>query len=407
MRVVLLTAVASMAVACAGGSESADSTATSPTSSIDDGVDDSVADDFSVLDEATTTTTLAPPERFPDGPLSEVCPQRIVVQTGGLPNPAVGPLFALLPPEAAIDVATQTVAGPLVRPDGTVEDVVLEIRSGGPSVDFENPLALLDGDNDILLAQVSTAIALRDAAALPSIGVVTLTDRSHDAIIVDPMTYPEATTFAVVRSANIEVRHVTDEAFIEFLVATGELAAEQLVSGFDREPAAFVGANGAIAQQGDLLIDPLLFPSLAQWNRPVVALDAADVGWAVHDDSLVARPSDVDDRAECFGRLVPVIQAGIARYMDSPQSVDALMSAARTEFAPLARLTGELMDAGVGLGIERGVFGDGSNATVGDFDTERLDGFLPLLADAYGMDSVAVDDLMTNEFIDPALTAQG
>jgi hypothetical protein len=299
------------------------------------------------------------------------------------------------------------VSAPLVRADGTTEDVVLEIRAGGPAVDFRNPIDLLIDDSGLLLAQASTAVALSSAAEKPTVGVVTLTDRSSDALIVDPATYPGVETVDAVRDAGIEVRHVTDEPFVLYLESTGSLSPGQLVAGFDGEPAGFVQSGGAISQQGDLLVEPLLLPALPQWGRPVVAIEAASAGWAVHDDGLVARPADVDDQGPCLGRLVPVIQEAIAAYVDDPVDTNELMGELRSQFAPLARQTPEMMDAGVGAGRDAGVFGDGANDTVGDFDVARLDAFLPDLAVALDVDAVGVDTLVTNRFIDPAVTSAG
>jgi hypothetical protein len=237
--------------------------------------------------------------------------------------------------------------------------------------------------------------------------VVTLTDLSHDAVIVDPAMYPGIDTIEAVRDAGIELRHLTDEPFIAYLLGTGALTADQLVSGFDGEPAAFVQAGGTIAQQGDLLIEPVLFPALPQWGRPVTAIEAASAGWAVHSDALVVRPSDVEDQERCLGRLVPVVQEAIVAYVADPGPTNTVMSDLRSRFAPLARLTPELMDAGVALGLDAGVFGDGANSTVGDFDTDRLSPFLPELAAALGVDAVEVDQLVTNEFVDPSITSAG
>ncbi len=356
---------------------------------------------------AVTDASTAPPStsRIEDGPLADVCPTTVAIQTDSLPDPAVGPLHLLLGPDQLVDVATQGVSAPLVRVDGTVEDVVLEIRSGGPAIGFRDPLVLLDEDPELLLAQVSTAVALRNAGAVASVGVVTLTDRSHDALIVDPATYPGLKTVEAVRDAGIEIRHVTDEPFITFLTATGSLAPEQLVAGFDGEPAAFVQSNGAIAQQGDLLVEPALLTALPQWDRPVTAIAAADAGWAVYDDSLAARPIDIDERQTCLGRLVPLIQEAIAAYGNDPGPTNVKMADLRARFAPLARLTAELMDAGVASGRETGVFGAGTNATLGDFETDRLEAFLPQWATALGIDAPPVDDLVTNEFIDPTITS--
>ncbi len=71
-------------------------------------------------DDSTTTSTTPPVE---DGPLGDVCPPTIAIQTASLPGPAVGPLYLLLGSDPIVDVATQRVSAPLVRVDGTVEDV--------------------------------------------------------------------------------------------------------------------------------------------------------------------------------------------------------------------------------------------------------------------------------------------
>jgi len=127
----------------------------------------------------------------------------------------------------------------------------------------------------------------------------------------------------------------------------------------------------------------------------------------VYDDTLVARPGDIDDHKTCLGRLVPLIQQATAAYGNEPGPTNVKMADLRSRFAPLARLTPELMDAGVVSGRDAGVFGDGTNSTLGDFDADRLEAFLPELATALGVDAVTVDDLVTNEFIDPMITSAG
>ncbi len=221
---------------------------------------------------------------------------------------------------------------------------------------------------------MSTAIAARDAAERPSIGVVTLTDRSHEALIVDPVTHPGVDTIEAVRDAGIEVRHVTDEPFIAYLAATGSLAAEQLVAGFDGEPAAFVQSDGAIAQQGDLLVEPVLFPALPQWGRPVTAIEAASAGWAVYDDTLVARPADVDGPAgvpRSAGSGDPRGDRRLRRRPGIHERDDGRPPLPIRSPGPAHTRTDGCRD--VAVGRDAGVFGDGTNVTVGDFDIERLD----------------------------------
>lgn len=354
--------------------------------------------------DSTSQSTVPPVE---DGPLAEVCPKTIVIQTGSLPGPDTGPLYRLLGPDPTIDVELATVSSALVRADGTVEDVMLELRSGGPPVGFLAPLTLLAADPSILLAQASTSDALREAEASPAVGVVALTDRSTDVIIVDPATYPQVDSVDAVRKAGIEVRHESDAAFIDYLVATGALRARQVVAGFDGEPAAFVQSGGLIAQQGDLLVEPVLIPALPQWERPVVAIEARRSGWVDQDDALFARVDDVGTQRECLGRLVPVVQEAILAYVTAPESTNAVMALARAQFSPLSRISAELMNAGVGAGVDAGIFGGGADSPVGRFRTKRLAPFLTELADILAVEVVDIDELVTNEFVDPSITSEG
>jgi hypothetical protein len=346
--------------------------------------------------EVTTTTTIA---RIADGPLAEVCPSRIVIQSSGFPSVSAGPLYSLLDVAPVIDAATQSVSAPLIRSDGTGEDVVLELRSGGPAIGFRSPIAVLAADPGIGLVQVSTAVAVRDWSTLPTQAVVSLTDRSADAVMYDPATYPSVTDWGALRDASVEIRHVTEAPVFQFLESTGVVSADQLVGGFDGEPAAFVASGGEIAQQANLAIEPVLVPSLAQWNQPVAALAAADVGWASLDDTLAVATAEGRLSEDCLGRFVPIVQRSLNGYLDDPAPTNALMSLVRTQFNPLNRLTPALFDQGLVAATERGVFAVPGSGTVGDIDTAQLTPFISLL-DA----SIAVDELVDNRFVDPTIS---
>ena len=410
-RAVAIAGVVTVAIvpaACSDGArDSVPADTTAGVASTDLGVTDTSLS-VDVTDSVDAVTTL--PEVL-DGPLVDVCPATISIQTNGFPGVALGPLYSLLGPTPTVDALTQTVGGPLVRSDGTIEDVRLELRSGGPAVGFENPLTLLGADETITMAQVSTAVAARDARtpsgagddATGVVAVVTLTDLSHEAIIIDPATWPGVDDFDALRREAIEIRHVTDSPMIDFMQSTGELMADQLVPGSDGEPASFVESGGLVAQQGDLLVEPVLYPTIPQWAKPVVAIPASEGGWSGHDNMLVVRSGDVVARRDCLGRLVPIIQRAIVAYASVPQATDVVMGAARSQLDPLNRLTPDLMDAGAAAGVAAGVFGNGDDETIGDLDEDRLETFLPEVADALGVDPVDVSDIVTNEFVDPSI----
>lgn len=352
-----------------------------------------------------TTTPLLTPEvtttvaRIADGPLAEVCPSRIVIQTSGLPSVSVGPLYSLLGADPAVDTASQSVSAPLVRPDGSIEDVTLELRSGGPATGFRSPISVFAEDTGIGLVHVSTAVAARDWSILQTQAVVSLTDRSADAVVYDPATYPNVTNWDGLRETSVEIHHVTDAQVFQFLESTGVVSADQLVDGFDGEPAAFVASGGTIAQQGNLAVEPALFPSLAQWARPIATLPAADVGWVSLDDTLAVDVVEQRLSDECVGRFVPIVQRAIVGYLEDPSAINAVMSNIRTQFNPLNRLTPVLFDEGLDVAAGLGVFGVIGSGTIGDIDASRLAAFVGSFDEL-----VSVDQLVDNRFIDPAIS---
>lgn len=341
------------------------------------------------------------PREVPDGPLAEVCPSTVVIQSTGEPGVPLGPFHLLTGPDAVVEAGV--VSGSFTRPDGTVDDITLEVRGGGPATGFQDAVTVAASDDSITFVHTSISAMLRRHGETPMVAVAALTDRSHVAVLVDPLTYPGVADLDDVVAAGIEIRHFTDAPAFEFLASTGALSAGQLVDGFDGGPATFVAAGGTIAQQGDLLVDPALFASLPQWSRPVTAISLGDAGWDDHDDVLAVPAEALDDLSECLARVVPIVQQAIGAYVAEPSPTNVLMAQARAASDPLSRVTAEFLDVGAEEAVALGVLGEGVDDTVGDVDTDRLGPFLPELATALGVGDVPIDELIDSSFIDPAV----
>ena len=386
--------------ACSGGSEAPDATEVADAT---DATEVTTTQPDPAFTEASTT---APEERVPveDGPLGGVCPATVVVQLDDLPSVEHGGLFRLLGADATIDDATQSVRAPLTRVDGTVEDVVLEIRSGGPAIRFVPALDAMETDPSITLTEASTPDVLLATERLETLSVVSLTARSHLGLLWDPATYPDVTGIEDLAANGVEIHHSPGEPFIEFLEATGPLTGAVTVDDYLGEPASFVAAAGRQAQQADGLVDPFLFPSLPQWARPVEFAGAADAGWASADDALVVRADQVADLDVCLGRLVPLVQEATIDYARSPQATNVVTAGLRQRFNELTRSRPDLLDAGARAAVERGVFANGPDGALGSFDVERLDRFLPQLSEVLGVDPVrTATDIVTNDYVRPGL----
>ncbi|MEM1333806.1 MAG: hypothetical protein AAGG08_10135, partial [Actinomycetota bacterium] len=366
---------------------------------------------------------------FEDGPLADVCPARIVIQTGTLPLMRLGPLYALVGAAPEVDGGGRSVTGRLTRPTGEVEDVELEVRTGGPAISFRSPLDVLRTDPSVHVGVVGLAdLAIGSAeSATPGDGVgegdgdgfedgravvtvAALAPSNDAAVIWDPAARPDIATLDDVATSGIEVRHVAGEPAVEFLVTRGHLDPDQMVAGGGSGLAAFVTGAGQVARVGDALADPPLFRSLPEWGRPVAVGPLVDAGWADVDPVVVVRrPStrevgrsgpDPEGPATgalvewCLGRLVPVIQASIDAYLGEPGPTNELMATVRGLVDPLDRTTGALFDAAAAGAAEQDW-----PAGVGVIDQGAAAAFLVELADAVAPADLTVSDV--DALIDP------
>lgn len=346
--------------------------------------------------------TEAPPATaVPDGPLAEVCPDVIVVQLDTLPTVRTGPLFALIGDGATIDDVRQHVSGPLRRADGTSEDVTLELRSGGPAVSFRPALSVQTSDPSVHLADTSFS-DLAIAADSTATAIVALAATNDVMIMWDPVTNPDIEDLDTLRTSGIDVLHLVDEPVIEFLTATGVLDAEQLRPGAESGVAGFITAAGSVARQGDAVIDPLLFPSIPQWGRPIRFAAASTRGW-LDVDHLVATTEDRLGE-ECLGRLVPIVQRAVIAYDEDPSGANELMATARLRFNPLTRVTAEVLDDSVVQAQTTGLSTDGYTDVIGGFDPSRLEAFAVALGTALDTELRPIGDVLVDRFLDPTLT---
>src|SRR5690349_1005936 len=90
------------------------------------------------------------------GPLSDVCPSPLVIQTDWFPEAEHGALYQLLGSEYEIDTSAKTVTGPMILSGGEPAGIDLEIRTGGPAIGFSPVSAQMYTDTAIHLGYVST-----------------------------------------------------------------------------------------------------------------------------------------------------------------------------------------------------------------------------------------------------------
>lgn len=368
-----------------------------------------------LLAACTSPDAAAPSTASPEGltigavDLSGVCPDTVVIQTDWNPQAEQGGLFNLLGDDATIDASDKVVRGPLyARGEWTGVDV--EIRAGGPAIGFTGVPAQMYLDPDILLGWVSTDEAVANSAERPTTAVMATFEKAPWIIMWDPATYPDVETIADLGETDATVRYFGGTTYMDYLVGSGQVRADQLDGAYDGSPANFVAAQGKDAQQGFATVEPWVYEhAIEAWMKPVEYQLVADTGYPIYAVALSVRSDDVAAQADCLEALVPVIQQSTVDYFADPDAANALLVAAVDAYDTGWIYPREEADNSVVQQRELGLAVNAPDGTFGAFDLGRVDEVLSLVTPILSAGGVALadgltaDDLATNAFLDPAV----
>jgi len=357
---------------------------------------------------AATSASAATPGPAPaDGLLAADCPATIVVQTDWFPEAEHGALYQLLGDVPEIDAADKAVRGPLVAA-GTDTGVQLEIRTGGPAIGGQQVVSAMKQDPDILLGYVATDEAIENYAKIPTTAVVAPLEINPQIIMWDPQTYPDVGEIADLRDRGVTIRYRDSIAYMSYLLAEGIVDASQLDGSYNGSPAPFVAAGGAIAQQGFASSEPYTYEVLLpQWGRPVEFQLIHDTGWTSYAAPLAVLSERLDGARPCLERLVPMIQQAQVDYVTDPARTNALIVDVVEQYADFWVYSEDLAAFSVAQQVDLGLVGNGGDATLGNFDLERLEAFVAVALPVFAANDPPADlapaDIVTNEFIDPSI----
>ena len=143
-----------------------------------------------------------------------------------------------------------------------------------------------------------------------------------------------------------------------------------------------------------------------QWGRPVDYLLIHDSGYETYAQTLAIRPDKLDEAARaCLEAFIPLVQQAAVDFMADPRPVDEAILRAVADLDSFWELSPEGAENTVRLLEELGIVGNGPDATIGNFDPDRVARIIdqvrqiPDFADV----DVAPEDIVTNEFIDPSI----
>jgi len=337
------------------------------------------------------------------------CPATVSLQTDWNPEAEHGNLYQLVGPGYTVDKAKLRVTGDLMA-GGKTTGVKVEIRAGGPAIGYSQVTAELYKDPSILLGFTSTDEAVAHSTDFPTKAVVAPFNINPQIIMWDPATYPNVKTIADLKATGAKVRYFDGAAYMDYFTSTGILDKKQVDATYDGAPASFIAAGGKDTQQGFGTAEPYFYQNvLKDWMKPVAYQYIHDAGWTAYAQSLGGTPANIAKYDTCLKALVPVIQQAALDYLAAPDTANAVILDAVTQYN-----NGWVYDAGqakaaVAKMQEDKLIANSPDGTLGSFDMDRVTKFIATATPVFTSTGAKVkaglvaDDIVTNKYINPAI----
>ncbi|MEO1065542.1 MAG: ABC transporter substrate-binding protein, partial [Actinomycetota bacterium] len=262
----------------------------------------------------------------------------------------------------------------------------------------------------IFFGYTSVDAAIRDFEDFPTVSVVAPLIKNPQIIMWDPETYPDIESFSDIGETGAIVNVFANSVYMEYLISTGQLTADQEDPSYDASPTRFVAEEGAIFQQGFATQEPWNYENLfEEWGKPVDFLLIHDSGYQPYTQPLGVRADLLEDPAvqDCLTALVPVVQQSIIDFQNDPQPVIDAIERALIDIDDFWQLSQESMANTVAVMAELEIVGNEGDGTVGDFNLDRVQELIEQLDTEVGsvdvLEGLTPEDVVTNEYIDPSI----
>ncbi|MFJ3812548.1 hypothetical protein ACIPWE_40080 [Streptomyces sp. NPDC090073] len=341
--------------------------------------------------------------------LSGVCPSTVVAQADWEPEAENGALYHLLGPGYRIDQSKKRVSAPLVI-DGMNTGVNIEVRAGGPAVDFQTVPSLMYSHPEITLGMVSTAQALTTYTLFPVTAVFAPLNKSPLMIMWDPASHPTWRGIADIGKSDAKVLVAPGALYTPLLVREGLLKQSQINASYDGTPTKFV-TNPTIALGSYVTYEPYFYEHyLSTWKKPVKYQMLADVGYKDYESALYVRTGSLRPLSACLSKLVPILQRSLIEYIEHPAPTIQLITEVVQRYND-----GWIYDRGIGEYAARAmrslkIVANDSSGPLGGMDVARMQSIIAAYSSIYKevggkvKPNLTVADVATNQFIDKNIT---
>ena len=252
--------------------------------------------------------------------LTGACPENVTVQLQWQPQSDMGALFEMLGPGYRVDSSDKSVTGPLVA-GGKDTGVDLTLKAGGPAIGFQSVPSQMYADDSVHLGLVHSDQLIAASGAQRVVGVTPLLKYSPAMLMWDPEAHPGLSLDSLAGSG-ATVLVSKDQFYPDWLVAKGLVKKKQLDTGYDGNPARFVG-DPEVVQQGFANSEPYTYEKeTPAWGRKVGFQLLKDAGYDIYASNLAVRADRREKLAPCLEKLVPIVQKAGAAYIGSPKSTN-------------------------------------------------------------------------------------
>jgi len=212
------------------------------------------------------------------------------------------------------------------------------------------------------------------------------------------------------KATGAKVRYFDGAAYMDYFTSTGILDKKQVDGTYDGSPASFIAAGGKDTQQGFGTAEPYFYKNvLKDWMKDVAYQYIHDAGWTAYAQSLGGTPENIAKYDTCLTALVPVIQQAALDYVGAPDTANAIILDAVTQYN-----NGWVYDAGqakaaVAKMQEDKLIANSPDGTLGSFDTERVTAFIATATPVFTStgskvkEGLVAEDIVTNKYINPAI----
>jgi len=347
-------------------------------------------------------------------PLADVCPSPFIIQKDWLAQAEQGPLYQL------IGSGGEMTSGQYTGPLGSsgIDLTILEGGGGLGMGDGETAYSALYMGNS--KAGVTPHLGYQEldnafifSKRFPVVGVMAPLDIAPTVLLWDKATYPDGfksiadlKTFAESGKGKIYVS-TTKRTFGLYLVEQG-IPADVFVEGYRGDGENFVTNNGTWLNQGFVTSEVYKFEHGNNWGKPIGYLNMNDLGYRNYTGMLSVATARMEELAPCLAKLVPLLQQATADYAKDPAEANKVIVDfnAAGHAASWWKTAPELMAYAAKTMVDTGIIGNGPNATIGDFDMDRVAEMLKLVKprfDERADPDVKPDQVVTNRFIDPSI----